>query len=172
MGRHRDPARPDRETLAELCKTKNPTQIAAIYGKDVKTVYKWLNSESLKAQPNPNMHRPHIHVDMDEVVKMADAGYSKSEIAQKFGVTYDLISRRLKAIGWKKPTYDIPDPKGVNCVRYPKYSRTCEYGAGDVCMYVCFGMGRRPCPANDCTVYKKRDGKKFEIKNGVGRWYD
>ena len=171
MGRHRDPARPDRETLEELCKTKNCVQIAAIYAKDTKTVWGWLKSEGLQAQPNPNKIRPHKDVDMKEVVRLADAGYTKAEIAQKFGVTYSLIQRRLHEIGWQKPTYDVPEPKGVNCIKNPKYSQTCEYGSGDVCMYVCAGMGRRPCPAYDCTVYKKRHGNKYDPTHG-GRWFD
>lgn len=172
MGRHRDPIRPDHDTLAELCKTKNATQIAAIYGKEVKTVCGWLKSEGLKAQPNINKIRPKRELNMPHVVRLANSGIPLTEIGELYGVSDHLVRRRLDEIGWKKPTHDVENPKGVNCIKYAKYSQTCEYGSGDVCMYVCFGMGRRPCPANDCTVYKKRDGKKFEIKNGVGRWYD
>lgn len=175
MGRPRDPARPDRETLAELCKTKNCVQIAAIYAKDTKTVYNWLKSEGLQAQPNPNKVGARKPLPMDTVVEMADQGIPLADIAERFGVSYFHIRKSLLDIGWKKPTYDVPDPKGVNCLKHPKYSQTCEYGSGDVCMYVCFGMGRRPCPANDCTVYKKRTRKQGNGYGSTGagsRWYD
>lgn len=175
MGRPRDPARPDRETLAELCKTKNATQIAAIYAKDTKTVCQWLRAEGLKAQQNPNKIGKRKPLPMDTVVQLADQGIPLADIAERFGVSYYHVRHSLLEIGWQRPTDDVPDPKGVNCIKHPKYSQTCEYGSGDVCMYVCFGMGRRPCPANDCTVYKKRTRKSGNGYGSTGagsRWYD
>ena len=175
MGRPRDPARPDRETLAELCKTKNATQIAYIYAKDVKTVCNWLRQDGLTAQQNPRKLGPRKPLPMDVVVKLADQGIPLADIGERYGVSYHHVRKMLKEIGWTRPTLDVPNPKGVNCIKHPMYSQTCEYGSGDVCMYVCFGMGRRPCPANDCTVYKKRIRKPGTGYGSTGegsRWYD
>lgn len=173
MGRPRDPARPDRETLAELCKTKNATQIAAIYAKDVKTIYNWCRQEGV--HPIATKGRGRKAVDVENVIRLANNGTPMTEIAELYGVSTHLLVRRLADVGWTKPTHDVEDPKGVNCIKHPKYSQTCEYGSGDVCMYVCFGMGRRPCPANDCTVYKKRTRKPGNGYGSTGegsRWYD
>ena len=168
MGRHRSPDRPSKERLEILCQKMNVVQIANILGKDPKTIQSWCRQENLHPLPCPGRGRK--HVDMDNVVRMADSGMSQREIADIYGVSMSLIGRRLDEIGWHKPDHSVPDPKGVNCLDYPElYSQNCEYGSGEHCMYVCFGMGRRPCPANDCTVYKPRTSN---VPPGGSRWYD
>lgn len=174
MGRHRSPDRPSKERLANMCKTMTAMQIAVFYEKDVKTIYSWCRQDGVCPLPSPGRGRKRI--DMDNVIRLADSGMSTNEIASLYGVSHNLVVRRLQEIGWTKPDHSVPDPKGVNCLDHPElYSQKCEYGSGDVCMYVCAGMGRRPCPANDCTVYKKRTRKSGNGYGSTGagsRWYD
>ena len=154
---------------------ENATQIAAIYAKDTKTICNWLRQEGLTAQPNPKKKNPRKPLPMDIVVSLADQGIPFADIAARFGVSYYHVRASLLEIGWKRPTLEVENPKGVNYIKHPKYSQTCEYGSGDVCMYVCFGMGRRPCPAYDCTVYRKRTRKPGNGYGSTGagsRWYD
>lgn len=166
--------KPSMEELKRLCQTKNTTQIAYMFDRDPKTVQKWLRDYGLIAVPNPGTRRKVI--DLPYAMKMADAGYSINQIAGIFGVNTSLIQRRLKEAGWKKPTHEVAEPQGVNCMDNPKISEKCAYGSGDVCMYVCFGKGRRPCPAYDCTVFEPR-GKKIDPFRGTlrleeERWND
>lgn len=164
MGRHKE-WRPDIKELAELCKTKTTTQIAVIYDKDTKVIQKWLREYHLTAAKYRKV------VDMPYAIRLADAGVPQTEIAELFGISKKLLNKRLQEAGWKKPTHDVENPRGVNCMDNPKISEKCMYGSGSVCMYVCYGNGRRPCPANDCTVYKPR-GKRIDPFRGIVRLDD
>ena len=171
MGRHRDPDRPDGQTLARLCEKHNATQIAAIYAKDVKTIYNWCRQEGV--HPIATKGRGRKTVDVENVIRLADNGTPMTEIAELYGVSTHLLVRRLADVGWTKPTHEVEDPKGVNCMDNPKICDSCHYGSGGTCLYILYGHGRRPCPANDCTVYKKREpGHRIDGLKGRGVWYD
>ena len=170
MGRHKE-WRPDTDELKRLCQTHTVRWLADYYEVCPKTMQKWL--KEFQIQPVHGKTKQRKIIDLPYAMKLADAGYTFDQIAGIFGVSKCLIQRRLTEAGWKKPTHEVEDPQGVNCMDDPKICESCHYGSGGCCLYILFGHGRRPCPAYDCTVYKKRaPGQRYDVFTGTARWFD
>lgn len=170
--------RPTKEEFAEMCKTMTAGQIAEHTGAAETTVRTWIRDYDIKPVPAPRgggIHTNRKDVDCERAYNLYMQGFKPDAIANRLGVSWQTIKTRLLENGFilSKRQGDMYCANGgVDCYHHPKYSRTCEYGGGDYCMYVCAGMGRRPCPSWDCTVYKKKDGmglveRKFRKQKGV-----
>jgi len=156
---------PPREELEELCKTLSRNEIAEHYNVNYDIVRAWLRKYGLEAVHKMSENsRKHLKVvDMDEVLAMIRQGVPLPQIANRFDMTEQTLRKRLKECGIdyraERPQRQKKAVNGVNCLDHPKYSRTCEYGSGQYCMYILAGNGRRPCPSWDCTCYKKKNGR-------------
>lgn len=170
--------RPSREEYAEMCKTMTTGQISEQTGVVESTVRTWSRAYGIKPLPAPRgggIHTNKKDVDCERAYNLYMQGFKPDVIANRLGVCWQTIRARLLEKGYvltknKGDMYCVNG--GVDCFHHSKYSETCEYGSGKHCMYVCAGMGRRPCPSWDCTVYKKKNGmgiveRKFRKGKGV-----
>ena len=170
--------KPDKETFEEMCRTMTVAQIVDQTGASENVVRAWCRTYGVKALPGSRggvIHTNRKEVDCERAYHLYMQGFGTRAIENRIGVSWGTIRRRLIEAGYtlNKHAGDMYCANGgVDCYHHPKYSRTCEYGGGDYCMYVCAGMGRRPCPSWDCTVYKKKEGmglveRKFRRQKGV-----
>ena len=156
---------PPKEEIEELCKALSRNEIAEHYDVNYDIVRAWLRKYGLEAVHKMSENsRKHLKVvDMDEVLAMIRQGMSLQQIASHFDMTEQTLRKRLREYGidykTERPQRQKKAINGVNCLDHPKYSRTCEYGSGQYCMYILAGNGRRPCPSWDCTCYKKKNGR-------------
>lgn len=156
---------PPKEEMAELCKTLSMAEIAEHYNVNYDIVRTWLKKHGLEAVHKMSENsRKHLKVvDMDEALGMIRQGVPLPQIANRFDMTEQTLRKRLRECGIdykaERPQRQKKAVNGVNCLDHPKYSRTCEYGSGQYCMYVLAGNGRRPCPSWDCTCYKRKNGR-------------
>jgi hypothetical protein len=109
---------------------------------------------------------------MDFVEKSLKCGLTVAEIASKLHVSYSTVQNRIYEMGLK--VYELRDrgqceggqtgyncrPAGIgkhDCIYWSQHEGTCDY--------ILREHKRRPCPANNCTVYQKRsadyDGRKI-----------
>ena len=173
--RHRK--KPSKEEFEELCKTMTAGMISEHTGAAESTVRAWIREYGIHPLPAPRggFHNSRKEVDCKRAYNLYMQGFKPDAIANRLGVCWQTIRARLLEKGYvltknKGDMYCVNG--GVDCFHHDKYSETCEYGSGKYCMYVCAGMGRRPCPSWDCTVYKKKDGigfveRKYRKGNGL-----
>ena len=165
--------KPSREELEKAKEGRSTKGLSEYYGVSVNSIRRWLHEYNLELPggergPGGSQKKD---INMDFVIKMANSGVSQADIAGMLGVSNYVVNRRLQEIGYKKPEIKVENPKGVNCMADPRICMKCVYGSGDVCMYIMFGKGRRPCPAYDCTVFEESK-KKIDPYHGNVRWYD
>ena len=151
--------------LEVLCKTMNMKEIAEHYNTYDKTVWYWLKKYNLKAVPGNKGHRKKIDIDMDRVKKMLIYGVNINDVSAMMHVCKNTIYNRLREEGLTMS--DLIDKNvdasgaGVPCRHDCKY--WCEKAS--CCDYLCMAGSRRPCPADNCTVYEKK-GKG----EALGKW--
>lgn len=93
--------------------------------------------------------------------------YTITEIADILDVKYDAVRRwcieqgvtakpKQKVIKQKpvckQPEQDSVDRKGVKCTQ--AVMNKCKWGSDVCCCYLIRTGHRRPCPADDCTMYE------------------
>lgn len=170
--------KPSKEEFDEMCKTMTAGQIAEHTGAAENTVRAWIREFGIKPIPAPRgggIHTNKKEVDCERAYQLYMQDFKPDAIANRLGVSWQTIRSRLLENGYvlSKRQGDMYCVNGgVDCYHNKKYSESCEYGSGDFCMYVCAGMGRRPCPSWDCTVYKKKHGqglveRQFRTGKGV-----
>lgn len=157
--------KPSKEEFEEMCKTMTNGQISEKTGAAYTTVMAWAREYGIRPVPAPRggaCHSTKKEVDCERAYHLYMQGFKPDAIANRMGVSWQTIRSRLLENGYvlSKRQGDMYCVNGgVDCYHHKKYSETCEYGGGDFCMYVCAGMGRRPCPSWDCTVYRKKHGQ-------------
>lgn len=169
--------RPTREEFEEMCQTMTAGMISEHTGVAESTVRAWIREYGIHPLPaqRGGFHNLRKEVDCERAYNLYMQGFKPDAIANRLGVCWQTIRSRLIEKGYvlnkrKGDMYCING--GVDCYHHSKYSETCEYGSGKYCMYVCAGLGRRPCPSWDCTVYKKKNGqglveRQFRAGNGL-----
>ena len=136
--------RKDEFKLIEMAKIYTAEDIAKICDADLRTVYYWLQELGITAQ-HQSKQRPEDAMKMkkdDEIPKW------KMEIYQYYGVMPD--------------DDDVPDTKGVNCMKKRKID--CKYCSGTDCIYLLVEGHNRPCTPWNCTEYEQVSARE---KRGI-----
>lgn len=165
--------RPPIEELSELCKTMNLAQMAEHYGTYERLVWGWLKKYDLKPIPRHIGGTKKI-VKIEDVKKCLNDGLTVAEMAHVLKVCPRTIYKRLKEKGFK--VKDLVDKSEDNeKVKSGTVGYWCKYAgqgrhdcmywdvSAGVCGYYLRTGERRPCPADNCTVYERR-------KKSDGRW--
>jgi hypothetical protein len=154
---------PPKEELEEFSKVMDIGQLADHYDTYERKVFYWLNKYNLKAVPRVRGGSKKIDFDFEYVKRCISYGLGVPEIAKMVHVSPVTIHNRLKDDGLTINDLLNPGIKGGNADGYD-----CKTGIGSRhdCVYwnrnchCCDYLGatghRRPCPAYNCTVYKKK----------------
>jgi transposase len=172
--------KPKKEELARLCSGMNVAELAAYYGTYERLVYQWLDGYKLKPVPRPRGHRTRTDIDINVIVESIKGGMSTKQVAKKYEVCRETICKRLRDEGIKLADLikeqdkeqnnnqkAAPGTTGYWCKYAGRGKHDCLYwdnGSG-TCSYLIRTGNRRPCPADNCTVYRKRKAGEC-----IGKW--
>lgn len=152
--------KPGKAVLREDSRGHTLKELANKYVVSESTMRRWLAEYGLKAAGTPRRGRKKEY-DLKQYISLLDKGLTQDDAARIMHVSKSTLNKRLQeeGISRKGNHKERKRGSGVNCLDNPRYSESCIYGEGKYCMYVCHGMGRRPCPAWDCTCYRKKNGR-------------